>query len=263
VNAARLRILACLLFIAAALSLRSLPALGLATAVAAAALAACCRSAWAPLRRILLVLPFGGLFCLGALFWTPGTPAGVIDLGPLRLVVSQAGCVRAAAMALRLSASACALGALAAATPPLALFGALPGLGVPRFFAQLCLFLVRYADVLAGEVARMVLAGRARCFVAARYVLRRDALRRTGHLAGALLDRASGRAERVYLAMLARGLGGAGVRVARPVAGPGRGWGLLSADGLVLLAAIVGGAALVMLDRGWATAAASYLGWVM
>jgi cobalt/nickel transport system permease protein len=258
VNAARLRLLACLLFIAVAVSLHSLPALSLAAAVAAAALAACCRSAGAPLRRILLVLPFGGLFCLGALFWTPGAPAGAIDLGPLHLVMSRAGVVRAAAMALRLAASAFALGALAAATPPLTLFGALPGLGVPRFFAQLCLFLVRYAGVLAEEVARMALAGRARCFSAARHALRRTTLRRAGHLAGALLDRAGGRAERVYLAMLARGLGGAGT-----MAGPGRGWGLLSADGLLLLAAVVGGAALVVLDRGWATAVLVYLGWVM
>lgn len=251
---ARLRLVACLAFIAATACLVSPVALGAAAGVAVAtALLACRRSPRALLRCLALAAPAAALVCLAALFSTPGapgTPAFAVALGPLHLAASRAGAARAGTMALRATASLFALAALGASTPPTALVGALGGLGAPRLFVQVCLFMLRYAGVLAGETARMAMAGRARCFAAARHLIDRRGLRRAGHLAGALFERAAARADRIHMAMLARGYG-AGVAAGRGAGG----WRLLTPDGLLLFSAVACGVALVAVDRGWAAAA--------
>ena len=84
---------------------------------------------------------------------------------------------------------------------------------------QIASFMLRYADVIAGEMRRMRIARESRCFTA-RSV---RGWRTLGHAAGALFVRCYERGERVHLAMLARGYTGTMPVGAGPVAAP-RAW---------------------------------------
>jgi cobalt/nickel transport system permease protein len=80
---------------------------------------------------------------------------------------------------------------------------ALSRLGVPRVFTNQLMFLHRYAELLAGEAARMSLARELRSGSA-----QRMSLAVYGSLLGHLLLRAFDRAERIHLAMVSRGFDG-------------------------------------------------------
>jgi len=121
---------------------------------------------------------------------------------------------------------------LAATTDARALLVGLQRLRLPNRLVEIAAFMVRYGDVVAGEMQRMRVARESRAFEA----------RHLGHLrvvaqgAGALFVRTYERGERVHLAMLARGYAGAMPLVgAEPVGA--RGW--LTAAALPLSALIV------------------------
>ena len=121
---------------------------------------------------------------------------------------------------------------LAATTDARALLVGLQRLRLPNRLVEIAAFMVRYGDVVAGEMQRMRIARESRAFEA----------RHLGHLrvvaqgAGALFVRTYERGERVHLAMLARGYAGAMPLVgAEPVGA--RGW--LTAAALPLSALIV------------------------
>src|SRR5918996_1350744 len=94
---------------------------------------------------------------------------------------------------------------LAATTDARALLVGLQRLRLPNRLVEIAAFMVRYGDVVAGEMQRMRIARESRAFEA----------RHLGHLrvvaqgAGALFVRTYERGERVHLAMLARGYAGA------------------------------------------------------
>jgi cobalt/nickel transport system permease protein len=93
---------------------------------------------------------------------------------------------------------------LAATTRPRDVLVGVERLRLPPLLTQIAMFMLRYADVVAGELHRMKVARAARCFEA------RD-IRQLGALArsiGALFLRAYERGERVHLAMLSRGYDG-------------------------------------------------------
>lgn len=83
-----------------------------------------------------------------------------------------------------------------------AVCAALASCGAPQVFTTQLLFLFRYSFVLADEAARMHRARELRALG------RRTGLASYGPLAGHLLLRAFERAERIHLAMLARGFDG-------------------------------------------------------
>jgi cobalt/nickel transport system permease protein len=93
---------------------------------------------------------------------------------------------------------------LAATTEPRQLLLGLERLRLPPLLVQIAAFMLRYADVIVGEMRRMKVARAARGFegrdVRAFGVLARSA--------GALFLRSYERGERVYLAMLSRGYDG-------------------------------------------------------
>ncbi|REE95687.1 cobalt ECF transporter T component CbiQ [Thermomonospora umbrina] len=93
---------------------------------------------------------------------------------------------------------------LAATTEPRQLLLGLERLRLPALLVQIATFMLRYADVIVGEMRRMKVARASRGFdgrdVRAFAVLARSA--------GALFLRSYERGERVYLAMLSRGYEG-------------------------------------------------------
>lgn len=93
---------------------------------------------------------------------------------------------------------------LAATTAPRDLLLALDRLRLPPLLTQIATFMLRYADVVAGEWRRMATARTARGFSAAD-VRQWPVLARS---LGALFLRSYERGERVYLAMLSRGYTG-------------------------------------------------------
>jgi cobalt/nickel transport system permease protein len=81
------------------------------------------------------------------------------------------------------------------------LLGVLWRIGVPAVLVTTLALMYRYIHVLLDEMSRMRRARRSRTFVGGR----RAAWRDSAQIAGLLFVRASERAERVYLAMCARG----------------------------------------------------------
>ena len=93
---------------------------------------------------------------------------------------------------------------LAATTEPRALLRGLERLRLPQVLVQILMFMIRYVDVVGGELRRMRVARESRGFQA-RHL---GALRVLGTAAGSLLLRSYERGERVHLAMLSRGYSG-------------------------------------------------------
>jgi cobalt/nickel transport system permease protein len=103
---------------------------------------------------------------------------------------------------------------LAATTPVPAILHGLDRLRVPRAFTLIASFMVRYLDVITGEMRRMRIARESRGHDP-RWVWQARALASS---AGALFIRSYERGERVHVAMLARGFGGSMPELTEPLA---------------------------------------------
>lgn len=184
------------------------------------------------LRRLTVEVPFL-LFVLA--LPVVGAPPEIEVLG---VGLSAAGLHSAAAIVLKASFGLLATGVLAATTPLPDIITGLERLRVPRVFTAVASFMVRYTEVLLGELARMRVAracrgGRSRWLWQARDLA-------TG--IGALLVRAFERGERVYQAMTCRGYTGALPDALAGAAAPTGAW--LAALAVPALAA--GGAGAVL-----------------
>ncbi len=98
-----------------------------------------------------------------------------------------------------------ATGLLTATTPIPSILQGLERLRLPKVFVAICAFMVRYADVVTGELHRMRVARESRGHDP-RWIWQAKAVAST---AGALFVRSYERGERVYLAMVSRGYDGA------------------------------------------------------
>jgi len=159
------------------------------------------------LRKILIVVPFAlmiGLF--NPLF----DRQVLMQLGPLDIWGGWISCASILVRAL-LTASAALI--LVAITGFPAICEALEKLGMPQTFAVQLTFLYRYIFVLTDEGVRTARARQLRSFGK-----RGLGLRQFGSLVGHLLLRTWERAERIHMAMLARGFAGQ-IHTTRP---PGR-----------------------------------------
>ncbi len=239
---ARVKLVASLALVVAVVTLRSPAALALALAGTGALLLASGLGPGRLLRRTLVVFPFGGLAGLALAFTTPGEP--VLPLGPPAwgLAVIGAGARAALLVVLRVWAAVWAAGLFTATTRLDEALRGLRAIGMPALMTTLAALTVRYVPVASGEFQRMWRGRLARGFVP-RGILHQPARSGLGALFGMLFLRSLDRSERLYRAMLARGLG----HPARPVrAGP------------VALTHALAGAALVsfalglfLWDRGW------------
>jgi cobalt/nickel transport system permease protein len=122
----------------------------------------------------------------------------------LGLAVSASGLESAFGILVKGTTGVVASLLLAATTDLRELLAGLHRLHVPAPLVQIMTFMLRYADVVVGEMERMRVARAARCFEART----EGRLRLLGAAAAVLFVRAYERGERVHLAMLARGYTG-------------------------------------------------------
>jgi cobalt/nickel transport system permease protein len=151
------------------------------------------------IRRLLVEVPF--LLFVLALPVLDGPP----QLTVLGVGLSVPGLHAAATIALKATFGLLASGVLAATTALPEVIIGLERLRVPRVFTAVATFMVRYAEVLAAELARMRTAAVCRGGKTHWLWQVRDV---TAGL-GALVVRSFERGERVYLAMASRGYTGA------------------------------------------------------
>ena len=150
------------------------------------------------LKRSVVEVPFL-FFALLLPFVATGPQTEVLGVS-----VSQHGLEAGIALLIKGTLGVLASLTLAATTEPQALLVGLERLHLPQQLVQIMAFMVRYLDVVTGEMQRMKVARESRGFTA-RNPKHWPVLARS---AGALFIRSYERGERVHLAMLSRGYTG-------------------------------------------------------
>ncbi|GAB2452350.1 cobalt ECF transporter T component CbiQ [Nocardioides hungaricus] len=150
------------------------------------------------LKRTVVEIPFV-VFAVLLPFVATGPRTEVLGVG-----VSQHGLEAGIALLVKGTLGVLASLTLAATTEPQDLLAGLERLRVPQQLVQIMAFMVRYLDVVTGEMQRMRIARESRGF-SARNPRHWPVLARS---AGALFIRSYERGERVHLAMLSRGYTG-------------------------------------------------------
>jgi cobalt/nickel transport system permease protein len=147
------------------------------------------------LRRLVVEVPFV-LFAVTLPFVARGERVELLGLS-----LSESGLLAAFNILAKATLGASATILLASTTDVRALLRGLERLRLPRSFVAILSFMIRYADVIAGEMQRMKVARASRGYDP-RNLLQARALAAS---AGALFLRSYERGERVYLAMVSRG----------------------------------------------------------
>ena len=220
--AAECKVAATILFVFAVVATRreAVWAFGIHFAVVVAAIAVARLRPVIVLRRLAIEVPFVAFALLLPFFggedgeWAAWNILAKATLGVLAAVV------------------------LSATTPVADLLRGMERLRVPRAFTSIAGFMVRYADVISGELQRMRVARLSRCYDP-RWIWQAKAIAAT---AGTLFVRSYERGERVYLAMLSRNYTGTLPSVRGRAASAGEWAGSLvvpTLAGLVALAAWV------------------------
>jgi len=180
------------------------------------------------LRRLVIETPFL-LFAVFLPFVGTGERIQVLGMG-----LSRSGLWAAWNIVAKATLGAAASVILAATTQVPDLLKGFSRLRFPRVLTAMTGFMVRYLDVVIGELGRMRTALRARAY-RPRWIGEARAL---AAVAGTLFVRSYERGERVYLAMQARGYAGVMPEL-EATAAPARQW--LGAAALVAFAAAVAG----------------------
>ncbi|WP_235530991.1 MULTISPECIES: cobalt ECF transporter T component CbiQ [unclassified Nocardioides] len=155
------------------------------------------------LPRMVLEVPFL-VFAALIPFVAEGPRVVVPLIGGLDLSLSESGLVAAWGLAVKGTLGVLASLTLAATTEPTEVLRGLQRLRMPDLLVQIMTFMVRYLDVVAADLGRMITAMKSRG-VDPRSPRHWPALART---LGALFVRSYERGERVHLAMLSRGYDG-------------------------------------------------------
>ena len=212
-------------------------AFGLTFAIVLAASARAGLGPLYPVPRSLVALPFA-LAALTAVFALPGAPVAALELGPWRLVATDAGLLRFGSIVVRSLLSVQVAILLTATTPFPELLQALRHLGVPALIVTIMALMYRYLSVLADEASRLLRAREARSAGADGRSGGTLAWRAgvAGSMVGQLFLRSYERSDRVYNAMLARGMDGRHLTLGRPALGARDLW--TGAAGVVTLVLI-------------------------
>jgi cobalt/nickel transport system permease protein len=197
----RARVAAALAFAVSVVSLERFASLGAALGVAVLAAVLFRVAPGTALRRLGAAQLSLALVLVTLPFSIPG--AALFRVGPF--AASDAGTLRAAAIALKADAILVAVLALLGTLDATRLGHALHRLRAPAPLVHLLLFTVRYLGLVESELARLRTAMRARAF---RARTDRHTWRSLAQLAGTALVRSAARAERVMEAMRCRGFTG-------------------------------------------------------
>lgn len=198
---ARTRLLAAFAVAIVVSQLSHPPAFAVAAALAVALLALSGAPLRAFARRLLHVEGFLLVLTATLPFVVAGRP--LFALGPF--VASVEGAARAVALLVKVNVIVVAVQALIGALEPVATARAAARLGLPAKLAHLVLFAIRYVGLIGETHERLRRAMAARAFVPR---AGRHGWAALGELVGLTLLRAADRAERVALAMRARGFDG-------------------------------------------------------
>ncbi|MDD5556108.1 MAG: cobalt ECF transporter T component CbiQ [bacterium] len=164
------------------------------------------------LRRLLAVIPFAVLVAAFLPFVGGGRVLLEAPVGPLRLAVTAGGLLLFWNVVVKAALSTLCMTALVATTPFDRLLAALETLRCPRLLVMVLAFMYRYLFVLTDEAMRLARAREARDPGGGHA----RAARALAGIVGVLFVRAYERAERVYLAMCARGFDGTIVALPPP-----------------------------------------------
>lgn len=150
------------------------------------------------LPRLLIEVPFV-IFALLLPFVANGPRIEILGI-----MVSEPGLRAGAALLMKATLSVIASILFASTTAPRDMVTGLERLRLPQILVQILTFMLRYLEVVGGELRRMRIARTSRAFTA-RHL---GHLKVLGHAAGSLFIRSYERGERVHLAMLSRGYAG-------------------------------------------------------
>lgn len=149
-------------------------------------------------RKLVVEVPFVA-FAVLIPFFARGERVDVLWFS-----LSESGLLAAFNILAKATLGATAMVLLGATTPVRDLLRGLERLRLPRQLVAIASFMVRYGDVIAGEMSRMKVARQSRGYDP-KHLLQTKALAAS---AGALFIRSYERGERVYLAMVSRGYTG-------------------------------------------------------
>lgn len=160
------------------------------------------------LKRLLLILPFGGVMVSILPFVIPGETLFTWNWGFIHLEATVEGWRAAVLPCQRMLTAFLGMVLLTSTTTLQEIIHALNHLKFPKIFILLIDFTLRYVAVVMDELNRMQTARFARGFTPGRHFWQRHTGKTLGSTLAMLFLRSYERAERVYLAMLARGYTG-------------------------------------------------------
>ncbi|MDI6882190.1 MAG: cobalt ECF transporter T component CbiQ [Methanothermobacter sp.] len=155
------------------------------------------------LKRLFLILPFGGFIALFQLFIRAGD---IIWTGPLGVHVTMQGLLFGILLFAKITVSITAIILLSSTTPMQELTNSMRGIGIPHTFIMLLSLTIRYLFFFYDELERIKNAQKTRCFDIwnknTGYSWR---LRKIGETIAMIFLRAYEQGEKTYLSMLSRG----------------------------------------------------------
>ncbi len=154
-------------------------------------------------KRIIFILPFGGVIALFQPFLLPGT---IIYTGPLGLHITYQGMMFGILLMSRLVVSLTSIVILSSLSPMQEVVNSFRRLGMPREFAMIFSLFIRYLFMFYDELHRILHAQKSRNFdifnKKTTYMWR---MKQLAYIIAMMFLRSYERGETVYFSMLSRG----------------------------------------------------------
>lgn len=155
------------------------------------------------IKRILLLLPFGGIIILFQPFIHPGN---VIWTGYLGLQITDAGFMWAALLMSRLIVALTSIVLLSSISPMQEVVESFRRLGMPREFAMIFSLMIRFLFMFFDELNRIRHAQKTRCFDAFnKKISYKWRIKQLGYTVAMMFLRAYEKGETIYMSMASRG----------------------------------------------------------
>lgn len=155
------------------------------------------------LKRVLLLLPFGGFIIAFQPFIQPGN---VIWTGAFGLQITDGGLMWAILLLSRLIVALTSIVLLSSISPMQEVVQSFRKLGMPREFAMILSLMIRFLFMFYDELHRIMHAQKARCFDAFNNKLPyKWRMKQLGYTVAMMFLRAYEQGETIYLSMASRG----------------------------------------------------------
>lgn len=154
-------------------------------------------------KRILLLLPFGGVIIAFQPFIHPGD---IIWAGAFGIHVTEQGLMWAALLISRLIVALTSIVLLSSISPMQEVAQSFRRLGMPREFAMILSLMIRFLFMFYDELHRIMQAQKARCFDAFNKKLTYQwRMKQLGYTVAMMFLRAYEQGETIYMSMASRG----------------------------------------------------------